>query len=308
MKILVIDTQRYHVTTRAVWEYWQKHEVHEVLVNHHFSANQVEWADLVWVEWCGRNAHELSKQKWDNTKVIIRCVDIDCYTAGAENVNWDNVDEMLFISHHTKEMVVNRGRVPFASDAEVIPLGIGPDQWEFRERDASGRHVAYVGRFWSLKGSVLCPDILYELQKVDKLYHLTMLGPFAGDKKMEWHFLQYAFKELGLMDSVKMVQRVPDMNEFFDDVDFLFNPSYKEAFSLVTAEAACKGIKPVIRNWWGAKENWPDEWIFNTQNEAIEMILSPDYRSKDYRDYVVETWPASKEIAAVDNLIERLFA
>ena len=65
-------------------------------------------------------------------------------------------------------------------------------------------------------------------------------------------------------------------------MDYSLSCSYKEAFSLITAESMACGLKPVIHNWLGAKDIWGDQWTFNTIDEAVEIFLG-DYISNDYR-------------------------
>lgn len=328
MKILVIDQQPYYITTRAVWEYWQKQGLHEVLVNHHFNKQQVMEADFVWCEWLGRNALELSKgvgeneDPWPNTKVAIRAIDIDAYIATATHVRWKNIDAFLYVTPHIRDIVLGKIRTSLPRHLKKwrIQLGVSEDEFPMRKGHGGGgavgerpardqKNIAFVGRFWSMKGSCEMPGLLQRLYQVEpgRNWHLYMVGPFAGDKRIEHGFIEYALEDMGLRDKATLVQRVPDMNRFLEKIDFFVNPSYKEAFSLITAEAALRGIKPVIRNWRGCKDTWPEEWIFNTIEEAVDMILRQPYEPEKYRNYVIDNWSARKEIGRFSRLIRALF-
>jgi glycosyltransferase involved in cell wall biosynthesis len=95
------------------------------------------------------------------------------------------------------------------------------------------------------------------------------------------------------------------MNDYFEDMDYILNPSLKEAFSYVTAEAMAKGIKPILHNWLGAGDTWRENWLYLTPDEAVDMILSgyTEKESKNYRKYIEERYDARRMCREVDELL-----
>jgi hypothetical protein len=55
-------------------------------------------------------------------------------------------------------------------------------------------------------------------------------------------------------------------------------------------EAMAMGIKPVIHNWPGAKDQFPSDFIFNKIGEAIEMIQSGRHEPERYRQWVADNY------------------
>ena len=53
------------------------------------------------------------------------------------------------------------------------------------------------------------------------------------------------------------------------------------------AESAAKGIKPLVHNFYRAGDVWPEDWIWNTVDEAAAM-LHDGYDSAGYRRYIEE--------------------
>jgi len=81
---------------------------------------------------------------------------------------------------------------------------------------------------------------------------------------------------------------VRDVTAWLEDKDVLLVTSQKESFSYAAAEAAAKGLKPVVHNFWRVRDIWPEEWVWDTVGQAAAMIDSGFCHSQKYRDYVEE--------------------
>jgi hypothetical protein len=72
-------------------------------------------------------------------------------------------------------------------------------------------------------------------------------------------------------------------------------------------QAMCKGIKPVIHNFVGAKEIYDKTYIWNTIDEAVEMILSDTYSSLEYRKFIEDKYEYKDKISKLNKLILSLY-
>jgi hypothetical protein len=122
------------------------------------------------------------------------------------------------------------------------------------------------------------------MAKLGPEYRLHLLGTRNTEKWLH-AYLDHIKDELGL--DVTETERVDDVNTWLEDKDYHVLASAKESFSYATAEAAAKGIKPLVHNFYRARDVWPDRWIWNTVDEAVDMIHG-DYKSEEYRCYVEE--------------------
>jgi hypothetical protein len=122
------------------------------------------------------------------------------------------------------------------------------------------------------------------MAKLGPGYRLHLLGTRNTEKWLH-AYLDHMAGELGL--DVTETERVDDVDAWLEGMDYHVLASFKETFSYATAEAAAKGIKPLVHNFYRARDVWPDKWIWNTLDEAVGMI-GGDYDSAGYRRYVEE--------------------
>ena len=65
---------------------------------------------------------------------------------------------------------------------------------------------------------------------------------------------------------------------------------------------AC-GLKPLIHNFVGAKELYPEKYCFNSIREFGAMVLSADYRSAEYRNYILDNYSRDKQWQEIESLL-----
>ena len=319
-KVYVCDNP--NLKTTKHWVNWLK-ENYEVVVDMYFNPVYAEWADVIYIEWCEPPAIQASQLKgffenvydhegvrgerektytgdfdWTGKPIFVRGIDMDIFYGHYRSVNWANITGFIYIAEHLKELM---RPFPFPDSLRIahIPLSVNLGDWNFRERSGDGRKVAWINHNWSAKGLPLM------LQAFEKLVRLTPGEPWEfwvisnGRSTEHWlhdGYIPHMVKTLGLQDRVKFFNDgVPNIDEFLEDKDYLVSSSYKEAFSLILAEAMAKGIKAVTHSWWGVDKIWPDEMIWKTVDEFPAKLLGFDpsaathpvkypYDSKHYRE------------------------
>jgi hypothetical protein len=141
------------------------------------------------------------------------------------------------------------------------------------------------------------------LKKSDKPWNLYIKGRWTNMYNYMKIFHLDLIEQLGIKDRVHIIdQNVNDYNAFLEQFDYCLVPSYKEAFSYVTGECASKGIKPIINNWMGAKDLWNNEWIYQTPDEAVDMLLGGCNR-ESYRNWIINNKNATSMLKAYDDII-----
>lgn len=332
MKIFLVD-QPQHKTTSILKKYWEEH--HELVCDPYFNPIKAKWADVIWVEWCEGSIIHASLRKadgtdfargvfddlndpghknpinfvgdWDQAKIINRAIDIDVWYPQYHQVKWGNVNALTYIAKHIFKMM--DANVDFSNQypnlvTRHIPLSIDLDSFAFKDRTHKhGKNIAFINHLWTGKGIPLALQIIKKLSLIDPEWKLHIVGDWSNEHWFKG-YISYIIGEMKLQDNVSIQYRVPDVNEFLDNMDYSLSTSHKEAFSLITAESMAKGLKPVIHNWQGSRDIWDDRWIFNTIDEAVEMFLG-DYNSKEYREFV-SRYDKHTEIEAAENLINSL--
>ena len=53
---------------------------------------------IIWVEWAHKFAKEVAKKKWNRKNVIVRLHRYELDTTYMNEINWDNVDQLIFVN------------------------------------------------------------------------------------------------------------------------------------------------------------------------------------------------------------------
>jgi len=98
---------------------------------------------------------------------------------------------------------------------------------------------------------------------------------------------------------------VKDINQFFEGKNYILSTSIHEGHPYNIMEAMARGIKPLIHNYCGSKNQWPAELIYDFATE-IPAMLNNGYDSQKYREYVEEHYSLEKQVSTVVKLINNL--
>lgn len=305
MKILLFDPYNGKFTS-DMWSWWESHG-NEVKFQQYYNPTLVEWADVIYfftcdnnlksamnpsealqAEWLKDGIIESDMHKMDLTgkKVIVSPIDIEVWSgAHADEKLWDIVDDCIFIAPHIRDLMLADSR-PQQSNMRihVIPHSVNLDKWTFKERQP-GFKIAVVAEIWESKGIDYVLQIAYKLKQIDERYHIYYLGK---DQQYHWHrhYMEEFIKNNQL--NITFVDWVEDLDTWLEDKNYLLHCSTKEAFSAATAEAAAKGIRPVLHAFGGYEPLWGDSgWVWQGIDEAIDMITDGEYDSPSYRQYLI---------------------
>lgn len=323
LKIYLADNSLYK-TTRQLKEAWEKDPNVQLYCDPYWNPVKAEWADVIWVEWTEGAIQEASKRggfypgvvsdhqqqpdrnySWPKAKIINRLIDIEAYYGHFRGVKWEGVSNLTYIAKHVFDMVDKE--MQFATNfpnlkTSHLPIGINLEEWTFAKH-APGHNVAWVNHNWTGKGLPLMLQAFHALIKRtgDKSWKLHIVCDWSNEY---WYppYINHSIKELGLSDNVIFYPKIADLNGFLDGMDYLVSSSYKEAFSLILAEAMAKGIKVLTHNWIGAKDIWPEEIIWTTIDEFVEKLLKDDYDSDRFRA-IAELHDKKFEIEAATKLM-----
>jgi glycosyltransferase involved in cell wall biosynthesis len=280
-------------------DYW----VRKIIVSNLRQIDEgMEWADICWFEWCDElvaygSRLPLAQQR----KIICRLHSYEAFTQYVDNVEWASIDKVILIADHIRGFVLDKQKNLRPEQTVIIPNGIDPDKYKYRECEP-GFNIAYVGYLNYKKGPMLLLHTFKAIFDTDKRYKLYIAGKFQ-DYRDELYFSQM-IKEFGIEDNVIYEGWQDDINQWLEDKNYILCTSLLESQNISVMQAMCKGIKPVVHNFVGARGIYPDEYVWNTIDEAIDMILSDKYESSDYRAYIVDNYSFKKQLANIGSLLE----
>ena len=272
--------------------------------------NAIDWGDTVWLEWCNQVAITgTNYEKIEGKKVIIRLHSYEALADFPKQINWSVVNKLIFVAPHIRDILNEIS--PDIKDkvkSEVIFNGLDLDKIPFKEREA-GFKIAWVGYINYKKNPPMALQVMKMLTSGDynssKRYVLHIAGEYQ-DLRYKI-YLEYMIKEMGLQDNVVFHGWVDDMEGFWKDKNYLLHTSIHEGHSYAINESLARGIKPIIHNFRGAKELYPDINIFNTIDEAVRVIIYEDYYSKMYRSWIINKgWTLDKQVKQIKKVLKEV--
>ncbi len=261
------------------------------------------WADVAWFEWCNDPIIWASRQDISRHKgVICRLHRYEAFSDMPLKVQWEQVDALIVVAPHLAEIVSDAlPGLRQRTHVTHIPNGVDMARYELVEREP-GFDIALIGYLHGRKNPQMALQILHRLLKKDTRYRLHVAGKFQDPVlKLYW---SHQTVRLGLQDNVVMYEWQDDIASFLADKQYLLSTSVHESFGYSIAEGMARGIKPVVHNFAFAGEIWAEEMLFDSIEEAVEMITSPAYTSRAYRDFVQEHYSLDGQVEQVRALVE----
>ncbi|HDY86546.1 MAG TPA: glycosyltransferase [bacterium] len=278
----------------------------------------VKWADYVFLEWANEIA-VIATQIYDIKKkgVIVRLHSYESLVAMPTKIDWSVVDYLVFVAPHIREILsLNIPDIRKRVCTKIIHNGIDIDNTQLN-KELNPYNIAYVCNINHRKGSLLALQIMYELIKINPGYKLHVAG-----KMQEKHYeiyMKHMAREMGIADNILYYGFVDNMDEFWENKGAILSTSIHEGHPVNIIEGMARGLQPVIHNFFGAKDLYPDHMVFNTVNEAIDLITrnpnpmhlfsipEENLKGEYFRHVVIEKgWTRQNQIKQFVNLIRRL--
>ncbi len=87
----------------------------------------VNWADIVWIEWANGLAVELSQKMpiLAEKQVLIRCHSYEVLSGFLPQINFSNVDSLVFVADHIKSIAIKQiPNLPELAEIHTVPNGV----------------------------------------------------------------------------------------------------------------------------------------------------------------------------------------
>lgn len=263
----------------------------------------MRWADICWFEWCdelavyGSNS-ELVKSK----KMICRLHSYEAFTEYIHKINWEAFDGVIFVAEHIRKYVLGQVGNLCKEKTRVIPNGIDLKKYEYKKR-TPGFNIAYVGYLNYKKGPMLLLHTFKAIFDKDPRYKLHIAGKYQDTRYLLYY--NQMVRELGLEKNIFFDGWQNDISNWLEDKHYIISTSVLEGNPLGVMEAMARGIKPVVHNFVGSKDQFRP-YVWNSIDEAVDMIVSDDYNSIEYRNYIEERFSLERQLESVGILIENL--
>ncbi len=257
---------------------WLDHTAHD----EEKSRGLLSAADVVICEWALGNSVWYSNNVRDDQSLFIRFHRQEIETDFPSDINWDSVDNIIFIAPLIQREAVDKFSIPKGKDM-LLPNSVDTLSFVREKSDQSMRTLGLMGMVPQMKRFDRALDILHQLNKQDLNFQLRIKGKQPTDylwmkdrpEEMEWYETQMKRLEEDphLIGKVHFDGWGNDVPEWFSKVGFILSVSDFEGSHQAVAEGAATGAFPIIIEWPGASEVYPQDWCVDTINDAVDMII-----------------------------------
>jgi len=264
---------------------WKGHNTHDEKQ----SKALLEWADIIIAEWGLGNAVWYSKHKKEHQALIVRMHLQEKNTPHPKNIQWGNVDQLIFIAPGLrKEMEEAFDFLP-QNKIRIIFNLVNTQSLDKSKLEGSKFNIGLMGISPARKRIDIALDIFERLWKKDNRYTLFVKGHLPNKYQWLWNrteereYYEKVFRRINgsrWRDSV-VFEGWGDVTEWYRKIQFILSPSDFESFHLAVAEGMASGCMPLIRNWHGASELYPSNYIFKTADEAANLIEQFQHKSQE---------------------------
>lgn len=264
------------------------YDTNKIIVTHYNQIDEgMQQADICWFEWCDELIIYASKLEAAKQKLIVcRLHSYEAFTDYISQVNWDNVDSLICVNKYIKENILQKAAIS-QEKITIIANGIDTDKYVYSEKK-KGFNIAYVGYINYKKGPMLLLHTFNEIYRKDNNYKLYIAGAFQDERYIL--YFNHMIKELQLENSIIFQGWQKDLNTWLEDKNYILCTSLLESQNISVMQAMCKGIKPIIHNFVGAKEIYPQSYLWNTMDAAVNLIADNKYESSQYRDFILNNF------------------
>lgn len=241
--------------------------------------NKLKSYDVIILMWADVHAIDLTNYSPKMCKYIVTPRSYEMFSSYMKRINWGAIDHVAFCS----KWMLQYSKLPHSS-MHVIPNVVDTGEWEHQVH-GKGKDIAMICSINHKKGLQMMPQIM---AKLPEDYTMHVAGKMQEPRI--WEYQKHIIRELGLFRRVKFYGQVTGISGWLKDKDYILSTSLTEGHPMNILESMASGIKPVIHNWAGSKDEFDNKWIFNTVDEAVEMILSDDYDTHAYRDFIENSY------------------
>ncbi|GAB2860094.1 glycosyltransferase family 4 protein [Streptomyces deserti] len=251
------------------------------------SRKLADWADVVFVEWCGPAAVWYSRHKRRGSRLVVRLHRFELTGPWPRQVDIDAVDRVVCVSPCYARRTREHTGWP-ESKITVIPNWVDTAQLDRPKVPGAHFRLGMIGIVPSLKRLDLGLDVLEKLRARDRRWHLSVKSKPPWEYWWIWnkpgeraHYdavLRRMQTSPLLEGAVVFDSFGPDVPSWLRRIGHVLSTSDLESFHLATAEGMASRAVPALLPWEGADEIYDRRWIHETPEAMADAIadLGPD--------------------------------
>ncbi|MBI4733490.1 MAG: glycosyltransferase [Rubrobacteridae bacterium] len=261
--------------------------------------------DLAWFDWANDAVVPASFNKTIDIPYVCRLHRYEVYGHFPTTINWARINKLVFVSDSVRESF--RSYYPdYFNTVESMVIKNGVDLNKFRGDLSRPRkkNIAYLGRLHYVKNPSLLLQCFAAIVKKDPEFKFHVAGEFSESVIKDYFWDQV--KKLGLENSLTYYGKIDNADTWLQNMDYMILPSIIEGEPVSILEAMATGIKPIVANYINAENFLPEEYLFNTVDECVNLIMNGSFDRTQYRSYVEINNNFEDQVLSIKALIEEL--
>lgn len=246
----------------------------------------LEWADVFFVEWCTALAAIVSLIDPKDTRLIVRLHSYEVFTQWPHLIDFDRVDDLLFVSKHLRDLAV--GAIPALQGPTpprlpVLPNAVALQKYRRPKPDNARFTLGVIGWSQVAKDPLWAIELVRQLRAHDERYRLVLIGSrFDATVSQAARAYDRLLRESEADEgAITIVGHTDDVAAALTGVGVIVSSSVRESFHSGLVEGAASGAVPVVRNWpffagrpHNARTLFPGSWVVETVEEAAARVLA----------------------------------
>jgi len=255
---------------------WSGHNEHDESA----TLAAIAWADVVIAEWALGNAVFCTQHKRPGQRLLVRLHLQERTTPYPAKMDFTKVDAMIFVGPHILEECVARFGIP-RGICELVGNYVDVDKYDHPKFGGTEFNLGIIGTAPMRKRLDLAVDTLELLSRKDDRYMLRVKGQSPANIEWLWArtaertYYQALYERINsshLRHKVIFDPQGSDVHHWLKMIGYLLSPSDFESFHMAVAEGSASGAIPVVWNWEGAAEIYPEFQAVSTPLEAADQI------------------------------------
>lgn len=255
---------------------WSGHNEHDESA----TLAAIEWADVVVAEWALGNAVFCTRHKRPGQRLLVRLHLQERTTPYPAKMDFAKVDAMIFVGPHILQECVSQFGIP-RNICELIGNYVDVDRYDHPKFGGAEFNLGIIGTAPMRKRLDLAVDTLELLSRKDDRYMLRVKGQSPANIEWLWArtaeraYYEALYERINsgpLCHKVVFDPQGHDVQHWLKMIGYLLSPSDFESFHMAVAEGGASGAIPVVWNWEGAAEIYPEFQTVSTPKEAAEQI------------------------------------
>ena len=264
----------------------------------------LEWCDLAWFEWCDQLAIAATKLP-KRCKMICRLHSYEVFSDMPSQVDWKKIDHLVLVSDAVKELLSYNCQVP--CPITVIHNGVDLDKFAIPERKPVGKKICSIGYINYKKNPALLLYCFKAIHDYDSEYTFHLAGEHQ-DARIQVYFAHLLPK---LNIPVSFDGWVKDIPGYLKDKDFVISTSLFESFHYSIAEGMASGVLPLIHDWLGADQLYPQRYVFTTPEDSVRLLKELESSARpqlqaECRNFIAQRYDNRKQLEKVETLITNI--